>query len=266
MAESLGMQSVGPNGSRRALAARLARRRGDYGFDAPYVPAILGGIGIASMVLAVMFATAFGNSTGAAIWLVYGAFFLLSTASYLYTTRAGKFRVWAELLAELRLRGDERALDLGCGRGAVLLMAAELLPRGQAVGADLWKTSDQSGNAPEVTRRNAEREGVADRVALVTADMRSLPFEDASYDLVLSSLAIHNIPEAVGRTKAIEEAARVLKPGGRLLIADIRSTRHYAERLRQLGMADVRERTLDWRFWYGGPWTATKLVSAAKPA
>jgi len=250
----------------RALAAWLARRRGDYGFDAPYVPAILGAIGIASLALAVIFATVLGNAIGAAIWLVYGAFFLLSMASYVYTTRAGKFRVWAELLASLGLRGDERVLDLGCGRGAVLLMAAELVPQGKATGVDLWKTSDQSGNALEVTRRNAEREGVADRVELATADMRALPFEDASFDLVVSSLAIHNIPDAAGRARAIDEAARVLKPGGRLLIADIRAARQYVERLQGLGMSDVRARTLDWRFWYGGPWVATTLVSATKPA
>src|SRR5207249_4073043 len=83
----------------------------------------------------------------------------------------GKFAVWAELLRGLGLRGDERLLDMGCGRGAVLLMAAQLLPAGRAVGVDLWKTADQSGNAPEVAEANARREGVADRVELRTGDM-----------------------------------------------------------------------------------------------
>jgi cyclopropane fatty-acyl-phospholipid synthase-like methyltransferase len=68
------------------------------------------------------------------------------------------------LLDSLDLRGDEHVLDLGCGRGAVLLMAAQRLTIGRAVGVDLWKTSDQSGNAEAATRRNADAEGVADRV------------------------------------------------------------------------------------------------------
>jgi arsenite methyltransferase len=173
--------------------------------------------------------------------------------------------VWAELLLELGLGGAERVLDLGCGRGAVLLMVARLLPHGRAIGIDLWKTADQSGNAMEATLRNAEREGVPDRVELHTGDVTSIPFEDASFDVVLSSLVVHNIRGATSRRKAIEEVARVLKPGGRLAIADFRFTSEYARRLRELGLLDVGDKGLDWRFWYGGPWSATKLVTATKP-
>jgi hypothetical protein len=57
-------------------------------------------------------------------------FLLAITASYLYTTLRGKFVVWGELLDGLGLRGDERILDLGCGRGTVLLMAAQHLTTG----------------------------------------------------------------------------------------------------------------------------------------
>jgi len=184
---------------------------------------------------------------------------------YLYTSRVGKFAVWRELLLQLDLRGDERVLDLGCGRGAVLLMVAKLLPRGRAVGIDLWKSSDQSGNALEVTRRNAELEGVADRVDVRTADMRALPFEDDSFDVVLSSLAIHNIVDAAGRAKAIDEAVRVLRRGGRILIADINATREYEVRLPGRGMSEVERRSLGPRMWFGGPWVAASLVRARKP-
>ena len=250
----------------RATIARLARRRGDYGFDAPYVPITLGAIGIVLLIAAALSAWVFHIGVLVVIFLVYGLFMLASTATYVYTTRVGKFQVWAVILARLGLRGDERLLDLGCGRGAVLLMAARLLPDGKAVGVDLWKTSDQSGNALAVTQRNAAREGVADRVELATGDMRELPFADASFDVIVSSLAIHNIPDEAGRAQAIDEAVRVLKPGGRLAIADFRSTQLYAQRLKQLGIRDVSTRGLGWRFWYGGPWGGTTLVSATKPA
>ena len=216
----------------------LARRKGDYGFDAPYVPLLLGG----------------------------GGLLLLSTASYVYTTRVGKFVVWSRLLCDLGLHGDERVLDVGCGRGAVLLMAAELVPAGGAVGVDLWKAADQSGNRMEATLLNADLEGVGERVDLRTGDMRSLPFPDGSFDVVLSSLAVHNLPDARAREQAVDEAVRVLKPGGRLLIADIRSTNEYLQRLRQLGLRETVRRDLGWRFWYGGPWMATSVVAASKPA
>jgi ubiquinone/menaquinone biosynthesis C-methylase UbiE len=147
----------------------------------------------------------------------------------------------------------------------VLLLAARLLPSGRSVGVDLWKTSDQSGNRREVTLRNADLEGVRDRVEIHTADMRCLPFEAESFDLVVSSLAIHNITTREGRGEAIDEAVRVLRPGGRILIADMRTTGEYADRLLRRGMVSVRRSGLGWRFWYGGPWAATSLVTATKP-
>ena len=115
--------------------------------------------------------------------------------------------------------------------GAVLLMAAQHLTTGRAVGVDLWRTVDQSGNSAEATQRNAIAEGVADRVELHTGDMTALPFEDNRFDVVLSSLAIHNISGRAGREKAISEAVRVLRPGGRLLIVDVRGTRQYHAQL-----------------------------------
>lgn len=70
-----------------------------------------------------------------------------------------------------------------------------------------------------VTRRNAQAGGVADRVELHTADMTQLPFPDDSFDIVTSALAVHNIPTASGRRRALDAAIRVLRPGGRLLMA-----------------------------------------------
>jgi ubiquinone/menaquinone biosynthesis C-methylase UbiE len=190
---------------------------------------------------------------------------LVIFGSALYTTLRGKFVVWADLLDKLNLRGDERILDLGCGRGAVLLLAAQHLTTGRAVGVDLWRSVDQSGNSAEATRRNAIAEGVADRVELHTGDMTALPFEDDSFDVVVSSLAIHNIRGRAGREKTISEAVRVLRPGGRLMIADIRATRQHQAQLAKIGMNDVARRRLGWRFWWGGPWAATRLVTATKP-
>ena len=147
-----------------------------------------------------------------------------------------------------------------------LLMAAQFLPHGRAVGVDVWSSKDQSGNAELVTRQNAALEGVAERVELHTADMRQLPFEDGSFDVVVSSLAIHNISGAGERAKAVREAARVLKSGGKLAIADIRHTRAYATELEACGLRITERRSLGVRFWYAaGPWAATRLVAAVKP-
>lgn len=100
---------------------------------------------------------------------------------------------------------------------------------------------------------------------LHTGNMLALPFEDNSFDVVVSSLAIHNIRGSAGREKAVNEAVRVLRPGGRLLIADMRGTRQHEVQLAKIGMNDVARRRLGWRFWWGGPWAETRLVTATKP-
>ncbi|MGH8793187.1 MAG: class I SAM-dependent methyltransferase [Stackebrandtia sp.] len=252
------------------LVSDLSRPRGDYGFDgdyrvipAPVVAAVYALICLAPAVFAVVKAVSGATTTA----ILSGAIALLLVfvgVSFLRLTRVGKFEAWARVLVGLRLRGDEHVLDLGCGRGAVLLAAAKLVPDGHATGIDLWR-ADQTGNSPQSTRRNAESEGVADRVSVRTGDMTCLPFDGDSFDLVVSSLAIHNIPKMAGRLAAIDEAARVLRPGGRLAVADIAFTGRYAARLRELGMTDVRRRSLGWRAWWGGPLLATRLVTASKP-
>jgi arsenite methyltransferase len=244
----------------------LARRRADYGFDAPHVPVLLGAAGLVLALIGVGLLVWGGTPWSAIGPLLAALFFLLSAGTYVHTTRAGKFAVWRRLLAEAGLRGDERLLDMGCGRGAVLVQAARLLPAGKAVGLDLWRSLDQSGNRLETTLANAEAEGVGDRVELHTGDMRRMPFPDAAFDVVVSSVAIHNIHPAADRGQAIGEAVRVLRPGGRLIVADINATPAYARRLQELGMEDVRRRPLGWRFWYGGPWVAASAVTARRAA
>lgn len=233
--------------------------------DAPYVPAFYGAVGIVLLAWGVV-SLVMGWPTLSAWAVFFGCFALAAAGLYMYATRRGKFAVWERLLDELALRGDENVVDLGCGRGAVLLAAARRLPEGRVHGVDLWRSQDQSGNDPAVTERNARAEGVAGRVELHTADMTRLPFESGTFDAVVSSLAIHNISDGVGRTAAIEEAVRVLRPGGRLVIADIRNTRQYRADLERLGLCDVTRRGVGARMWWTGPWVPTTVVTGTRPA
>ena len=232
-------------------------RKGSYGVDAPYL------LPIPVVLIIADTANAIASKT---VWpLAFALAIGACMCSGLYASRRGKFAVWTQLLNRLGLHGDERILDLGCGRGAVLLLAAQRLTTGRAVGIDLWRRGDQSGNAWDATQRNAAAEGVADRVELRTADMTAIPFQDDSFDVVVSNVAMHNVKGRAGRNRAIEQAVRVLRPGGRLMIADIFGTGQYQAKLTELGMEGITLENLGWRLWWSGPWLATRLVTATKP-
>ncbi|WP_053924881.1 class I SAM-dependent methyltransferase [Streptomyces chattanoogensis] len=245
---------------------RRRRRQGAYGFDAPYA---LFGLACGAVGSTVAGIAALSGPGPRVAWVPFLCALVTAVAFVLYVhaTRRGKFAVWDELLDELALQGDEQLLDLGCGRGAVLLAGARRLPEGRAVGVDLWRSVDQSGNARSTTSHNAQAEGVHERVQLRTGDLRELPFGDGEFDVVLSSLAIHNIKEAEGRRRAVAEAVRVLRPGGRLVIADIgRSVSLYGDILGALPVSGLGVRSLGWRMWWGGPWMRTRVVTASRTA
>lgn len=248
----------------------LVHPRGRYGVDGNYrwIPAPVAFAGylllcLAAAVLASFWLTRGRMLPGVGMAVVAAALVGVGVGIGRFSRR-GKFEVWARLLTEIGLRGDEHVLDLGCGRGAVLLAAAKLVPRGIAVGVDIWRP-DQTGNSMQATLANAAAEDVADRVELHTRDMTDLQFPDASFDLVVSSLAIHNLPGNDARCSAIDEAVRVLRPGGHIVIADLGFTRLYAARLWQRGMVNVQRRDLGWRAWWGLPFIRTHAVTATKP-
>lgn len=168
-----------------------------------------------------------------------GCSFLLSAGAMLWGSKIGKLRLRDKVLDGINWRGDEQVLDVGCGHGLMLIGAAKRLSGGKATGIDLWQREDQAGNSREATWQNVQLEGVTDRVELKDGDARNLPFANGMFDLVLSSWALHNIYDRKQRLGAVGEIVRVLKPGGRLILIDIRHTKEYAKALDQSQIQDI---------------------------
>ena len=213
----------------------------NYGIDAPVVVrnllivAALGGISLITLLLGVWSRQ---DLIAAIAWPLMWAGLGCGAMGLwmLYDSKIGKARERERFLDKIAWRGDERVLDVGCGLGLFLIGAAKRLSTGRAVGIDKWQQEDLSGNHAAGTLENAVIEGVADKVEVHTGDARKLPFDDASFDVVLSSMALHNIYNAGERQTAVREIARVLEPGGRVLIVDVRHTRRYAATLREAGL------------------------------
>jgi arsenite methyltransferase len=215
----------------------------DYGIDAPGVIRNLLIIGIALCLLALFLpVVTIGSLTIAlrpmATWT--GPICILQGLAMILYAKVGKFRHRDRMVARINWTGSESVLDVGTGRGLLLIAAAKKLTTGKAVGIDIWSKQDLSGNSPEKTLRNLELEGVSAHAKVISEDATAMSFPDASFDVVLSNLCIHNIPSREGRDRACREIVRVLKPGGRALISDFKHTADYLKAFQAAGVTASR--------------------------
>ena len=211
------------------------KKKASYGLDAPVVVRNLFLASVGCIIVGLLFSPV--------RWMIQpGIGFGIAVVLMVSASLFGKVRVRNRILRWHPWRGDEHVLDVGCGRGLYLLGAAKKLTTGKSVGIDLWQAYDLSGNTAEATWANARAEGVEDRIEIMSGDMRRMPFRDASFDVILSCQAIHNIYDRSERDQALGEIVRVLKPAGSLYIIDHRNTRQYADYFRRAGLKDVRRR------------------------
>lgn len=115
--------------------------------------------------------------------------------------------------------GSGRILDIGCGNGALSIDLAKAYPQAQVLGVDYWGGAWEYSKA--VCDRNAELEGVADRVSFERASALELPYDDGAFDLVVSNLVFHEVHDAKDKRLLLKEAPRVVKPGGWFVFQDL---------------------------------------------
>ena len=217
----------------------------DYGIDAPLVAR--GWFGRAAWSLGVGLAFWFMNRQEypgpAGRMLAVLTLIALACAGIAWfkirSSRDGKLRLREQLLDQLALKGDEKILDIGCGRGLLAIGAAKRLKTGKVTGIDVWNPQELSGNSAEAAKENAKAEGVADRVRFESGDARKLVYPDNHFDAVISANALHTLADDREREQALREGLRVLKPEGCLVVFDTAETGYYAEVLRAGGAKDV---------------------------
>ncbi|WP_245435803.1 class I SAM-dependent methyltransferase [Mesorhizobium tamadayense] len=148
----------------------------------------------------------------------------------------GRDRAYREAVLDLAgLAPGFQLLDVGCGTGTQAISAwRRVQPGGSVVGVDI------SEKMLAAARRKASQAGLD--IAFHHADAAALPFEDGRFDVVTFTTVLHMVPEA-RRSLCLREAARILPPGGRLLLVDysgpVAERRHLSARHGLHGQFDV---------------------------
>lgn len=235
-----------------------------YGIDAPYVILSLGIVAIACILMAFILLFTLPGIRGKSLYvllLFQGGYFVLNVLWMFYSSLRGKRQVFKQMISDMDLLGNEILLDLGCGQGMFLTKVAKYLPNGKAIGIDVWKKQDLSGNAYEKTLSNIDKQGLSNQIEILEGDMRHLPLSDNSIDTVTASLAIHNLKNKHERKKALQEIARVLKPGGKISILDFQKIQEYQSFfVSELGWANI---ALSHKQWHMFP--PTRILTIQKP-
>lgn len=215
----------------------------DFGIDAPnlFIGFIVGSLlSLGVLVASQLFFKPNLITSIITISLAVIAVYLGCMGSLMYCySKFIKIKDAQKLLSSRQWTGNEKVLDIGCGRGLLLINAALWLTNGKATGIDIWSTSDQSNNSQENTIKNLDLADVANICDVQTADMRMLPFEDNCFDVITSGWAIHNLDKLEDRKQAINEIVRTLKPGGDLLISDIVNQAEYVKLLNDFGLINI---------------------------
>lgn len=174
-----------------------------------------------------------------ALIFTIGAGLVCEAVLMIVYSKHGKLRHRDRILSQYSWRGDENVLDVGTGRGLLMIGVAKRLTNGMCVGIDIWNTDELRGNSMNMTRRIAEAEGVGDKTEIVTRNILKTYFSDDRFDVVVSNQCLHSLLGVGQREQACREIQRILKPEGIAIVSDYKYGKEIERSFRKLGM-DVK--------------------------
>ncbi|MEW4071618.1 MULTISPECIES: class I SAM-dependent methyltransferase [Bacillus] len=147
--------------------------------------------------------------------------FILSYSTYQFAAFGGYYqsRIHDLMVKKANWNGQGKILDIGTGSGSLIIKLAIAFPESFLTGIDYWGENWEYSR--EQCQQNAEIEGVSDKIDFIKASAANLPLQDDEFDIVVSCLTFHEVKDTRNKTEVIQEAFRVLKPGGEFIFLDL---------------------------------------------
>ncbi len=211
---------------KKSIAVVRAAGKPDYGnWVSKRLVYTFGVIGLALLVLAIL-AMYFGHilifsalAIIAVLSLLVSLYFAYARYLFSYDGRNVQDKIYDLVLAHMDWNGEGNVLDIGCGNAALDIKIAKKYPNAHVTGIDYW--GENWEYSKNVCENNARIEGVNERITFQKASASKLPFEDESFDVVVSNLTFHEVKDAKDKREVVREALRVVKKGGIFVLQDL---------------------------------------------
>ena len=179
------------------------------------------------------------------LFFIFSLCYLL-IAKHMFSYTGGRLqeKVINELISTIKWNGKGKILDIGCGSGFLTIALSKKYRQANTVGLDYWGDSwDFCKNQCET---NARISGLTNNIEFIKGSASRLPFDDDSFDLVVSNMTFHEINDSKSKILPILEAIRVLKKGSMFAFQDLFMLKSYfgtidelKNKIKSIGVAEI---------------------------
>ncbi len=141
-------------------------------------------------------------------------------AYVMFSQMGGKFqeRIYNLIIQNLGVKGNRKILDIGCGNGVLAVKAAQQNGEAEVTGVDYWGSDWEYSKG--VCEQNARIAEVSNRVHFQKGDAAALDLASGTFDGAISNLTFHEVRSVANKRDVLQEALRVVKPGGTFAFID----------------------------------------------
>lgn len=151
--------------------------------------------------------------------IMFSSYMCICQHLYSYSGGQVSSKILDYIVEHIKVKEKGKVLDIGCGSGALTIKIAKKFNTSSVIGIDYWGAMWDF--AKEQCEHNAKVENVEKRITFLKGDAANLPFENESFDSIVSNFVFHEVRSVKDKKLVVREALRVLKKGGTFAFHDL---------------------------------------------